>query len=129
MKECMACGLRFVINDWQCPSCGYAPEKRSGYWIFSPEMMESNDGFDPDYFMRLAGVEERNWWFRSRNKIIIWALRRYFPQAKNFHEGATSSSRDLPAQRNVSQALPFFNRTLVKFLLRKSSMSSVPLMS
>lgn len=86
MKLCLVCGEHFLQDDWQCPSCGYAPEKRLGYWIFSPEMMESNDGFDPDYFMRLAGIEERNWWFRSRNKLIIWALRRYFPRAKNFHE-------------------------------------------
>ena len=28
----------------------------------------------------------RNFWFRARNKLIIWALRRYFPNAATFLE-------------------------------------------
>ena len=48
--------------------------------------MEINKGFDPEYFKELATVEDGNWWFRSRNTLIIWALARYFPQSKNFLE-------------------------------------------
>ena len=29
-------------------------------------------------FARLAALEDRNYWFRSRNRLIVWALRRHF---------------------------------------------------
>jgi ubiquinone/menaquinone biosynthesis C-methylase UbiE len=103
MKLCLVCGERFLQDDWKCPSCGYAPEKRTGYWIFSPQMIGSNDGFDPDYFSRLAAIEQRNWWFRSRNKLIIWALGRFFPQAKNFYEIGCGTGFTL---LGIKQSLP-----------------------
>jgi SAM-dependent methyltransferase len=34
-------------------------------------------------FARLAACEDASFWFRSRNRLIVWALRRYFPA---FHE-------------------------------------------
>jgi SAM-dependent methyltransferase len=57
-----------------------------GHWVFTPEMVKSSDGFDPKYFSELAAVEDRNWWFCSRNRLITWALGSYFPQAKSFLE-------------------------------------------
>src|SRR5215208_4716753 len=36
-------------------------------------------GFDADAFVRLAAVEERSFWFRNRNRLIVSTLRRYFP--------------------------------------------------
>jgi SAM-dependent methyltransferase len=38
------------------------------------------------YFEQLFEVETGNFWFRSRNKLLFWALRKYFPQAKSFFE-------------------------------------------
>lgn len=45
-----------------------------------------NDGWDPAYSERLAKRESSNFWFRARNALIIWALKRYFPDTHNFHE-------------------------------------------
>jgi len=86
MKLCLTCGRCFNGGNWVCPYCGGIPHRQSGFWSFAPGPAEGSNAFDPQYFSRLAEVEEKNWWFCSRNKLIIWALCRYFPQARNFHE-------------------------------------------
>lgn len=49
-------------------------------------MKRATNGFKPDFFTELAKFEPNNFWFCSRNRLIVWALRRYFPKAKNFFE-------------------------------------------
>jgi SAM-dependent methyltransferase len=34
-------------------------------------------GFDPRYFSQLAALEEQNFWFLSRNRLILWAMRKW----------------------------------------------------
>jgi SAM-dependent methyltransferase len=58
----------------------------AGHWVFETEKSEGDKGFDASRFKALVGVEEGNWWFRSRNQLINWVLRHYFSQAKNFLE-------------------------------------------
>jgi len=53
---------------------------------FAPDLAEANDGFSPSDFAKLANLEAGHFWFRSRNRLIIWALKRYFPEAENFLE-------------------------------------------
>ena len=36
--------------------------------------MNKGDYFSPDLFEQLASIEAGNWWFRSRNRILLWAL-------------------------------------------------------
>ena len=43
-------------------------------------------GFKGHYFKDLAEVEAANFWFRARNKIILWALCKYAPTLKSFLE-------------------------------------------
>jgi ubiquinone/menaquinone biosynthesis C-methylase UbiE len=43
-------------------------------------------GFTREIFESLANLESRNFWFRSRNKLIAWAMARYFPHAKDVLE-------------------------------------------
>jgi SAM-dependent methyltransferase len=45
-----------------------------------------SDGFDPAYFARLAELEPRSFWYRSRNRLIVSALRRHFPAADSLLE-------------------------------------------
>jgi SAM-dependent methyltransferase len=47
---------------------------------------QARDGFHEDYFERLFNLEERSFWFRSRNRLILWAFSRYFGRARNFLE-------------------------------------------
>ena len=37
-------------------------------------------------FAELAALEESNFWFRARNRLILWALRRYAPSFTGFLE-------------------------------------------
>jgi len=43
-------------------------------------------GFPPKAFDGLAAQEDSNWWFRSRNKIIIWAITKYASNPETFLE-------------------------------------------
>lgn len=46
----------------------------------------SEDGFPQEAFEFLAAAEDSHFWFRSRNRLITWALGRYFPQASRLLE-------------------------------------------
>lgn len=86
MKLCSSCDKAFDLENWQCPYCFYEPEEIEGHLAFAPELAKDSEGFEADYFARLAEMEAGNFWFRSRNRLLIWALLRYFPEAKNFLE-------------------------------------------
>jgi SAM-dependent methyltransferase len=60
-------------------------------------------GFDETYFEHLPQVEERSFWFRSRNALIVWALRRYFPHAQSMLEVGCGTGFVL---RGVRDAFP-----------------------
>ncbi len=45
-----------------------------------------NIGFKSHYFKKLAKLEAGNFWFRARNQLIFWALRKYYPKLKSFLE-------------------------------------------
>ena len=86
MKLCSSCDKPFDCGNWQCPHCFYEPEKIEGHLAFAPELAKDSEGFEADYFARLAEMEAGNFWFRSRNRLVVWALLRHFPEAKNFLE-------------------------------------------
>ena len=86
MKQCIFCGEIFSKVSWLCPVCNNAPPIVNDFLAFSKELAEVNDGFDPASFTKLVELESRNFWFRSRNSIIIWCIHKYFKQAKTFLE-------------------------------------------
>lgn len=49
-------------------------------------MSVAEGGFPDDAFDRLAALERGNYWFESRNRLIVWAMQRYFPGASSFLE-------------------------------------------
>lgn len=85
MKICQACNRPFAGSEWRCPECGSSPKVESGFLAFAPELAEQG-GFASDVSELLASAEARNFWFRSRNQLIIWALGRYFPAARSVLE-------------------------------------------
>lgn len=85
MKLCVRCTNPFSGVDWCCPACGESAAMKNGFPSFAPELA-ADEGFRDDLFAELARVEEKNFWFRARNRLIQWALRRYFPEARNFLE-------------------------------------------
>ena len=84
MKRCLACEARFQSDDWICPRCGSRPTLRDEIFHFAEDT--SDGGFKPEYFPRLAAIEQAHFWFRVRNKLLQWALGNYFSDAKSFFE-------------------------------------------
>ena len=86
MKVCLSCGSGFCRDSWLCPKCGHVPSSAGGYPAFAPQLAEANDGFPIAAHERLFQAEPGHFWFNSRNRLILWALRKYFPHANSFFE-------------------------------------------
>ena len=70
----------------------------------APFMGHASDGFDSSAFDELAALEPASFWFRSRNELITWAARTYFPTATSVHEIGCGTGFVLSALRNVYPA-------------------------
>jgi len=70
---------------------------------FAPKLAQDNEGFDPENFATLFDLEANHFWFRARNRLIVWALRTYFPEASNFLEIGCGTGFVLSG---IRQALP-----------------------
>jgi len=47
----------------------------AGFPAFEPALAEKGRGFPRDSFRLMAEVEAKSFWFRNRNRLIVWALR------------------------------------------------------
>lgn len=86
MKRCLRCEHQFETQDWRCPACGFAPDVVAGLLAFAAELPTHDIGYDASRFEILAGLESEHFWFRSRTRLIVWALRRHFPRAQTLLE-------------------------------------------
>jgi SAM-dependent methyltransferase len=86
MKLCLTCEHRHNQEDWSCPVCHSKPVRHLGFLSFAPEVTADQVGFKSDYFGQLTEVEEKHFWFCSRNRLLTWALEAYFPDAQSFLE-------------------------------------------
>jgi ubiquinone/menaquinone biosynthesis C-methylase UbiE len=101
MKRCTDCGLGFTSEAWRCPGCGHEPLSIAGHLAFSPQLAEDSSGFDAAYFPELAAVEESSFWYNARNRLIVWALREYFPDAQKVLEIGCGTGYVLSALRSA----------------------------
>ena len=86
MKICTKCQAKFTSEDWICPACGNVPSNVDGVPVLAPALALSGGGFRPDAFAKLAALEHQSFWFRARNRLIVWALRRSFPRIQRYLE-------------------------------------------
>lgn len=86
MKLCLTCQEPFDGNDWRCPNCSWEPHYYEGYPCFSPKLAFNSDGFNSEAHDRLMLLEQGSFWFRSRNKLLSFALQRFFPSAQSLFE-------------------------------------------
>ena len=105
MKVCVACNQVFEGAEWRCPVCGWGPEMRGGHPVFAPDAAEESDGFHGSFFEALVEVERGHFWFESRNALIVWALRAWFPRAASLLEIGTGTGFVLEAIRRARPAL------------------------
>jgi SAM-dependent methyltransferase len=108
VKLCRKCGSRIEDIDWRCPACGDRPGMINGFIAFAPEEAHLNPGFKAEYFGALAKLEEGNFWFKARNRLITWALRRRFPAAANFFEIGCGTGFVLSAVAETCPGLRLF---------------------
>jgi ubiquinone/menaquinone biosynthesis C-methylase UbiE len=79
MLVCPVCSAPLESAKKPCQACGSSVATRDGFTAWAPELADHNTGFRAEYFAGLAQVESENFWFRARNVLIIWALKKYFP--------------------------------------------------
>ncbi|MBL1173958.1 class I SAM-dependent methyltransferase [Pantanalinema sp. GBBB05] len=103
MKICYSCSERFNHATWICPACGYQPKKINCHWAFAPEIAQIGNNYEISFFPELFKLEEKNFWFRSRNRLIIWALKKFFPQSRKILEIGCGTGFVLAG---LEQALP-----------------------
>jgi SAM-dependent methyltransferase len=85
LKVCLACAHRFASPTWTCPACGWAPPSE-GEVRFAPDLASGDAAFVEDAFELLPSIEQSSFWFRSRNDLIAWTVRKYFPRAETLFE-------------------------------------------
>lgn len=86
MIICPACSSEIQKPGLVCPSCGFQPSSIDGFTAWAPLLAHENNGFSSDSFSELYEVEANNFWFISRNRLIVWALQKYFPKLKTLLE-------------------------------------------
>jgi SAM-dependent methyltransferase len=86
MKLCLGCGSSFTAGDWSCPGCGFTPIRNGKCLVLLAENQPAPAGYDASFFPEIAKLEDRSFWFRSRTRLIVWAMRKYFPAARTFLE-------------------------------------------
>lgn len=86
MKLCVACRQPHQDADWRCPQCGHQPATRQGVRTFGSWETPEDQGFEAGFFANLARLEENSFWFKARNRLLIWLFGRHLPHAKNFLE-------------------------------------------
>lgn len=86
MKRCLSCDARYSSAIQNCSSCGFAPALVEGFDSYAPNFAQEVGGFKSTYFSELARLEEANFWFQSRNKLLMWALEKYCPNFQSLLE-------------------------------------------
>lgn len=59
---------------------------RDGFSSYAPDLAHHGGGFSASFFSDLASLEDGYFWFRARNRLIIWALGEYCSEARSFLE-------------------------------------------
>lgn len=86
MKLCSFCGQIIESEGWLCPACGREPEFAGTVPLFAKQYAANYEGYNEAFYEQLSVLEETSFWFRSRNRLILHFLEKYFPQARNFLE-------------------------------------------
>lgn len=77
MKRCLSCEYVFDSVETKCPNCGHEPKQIGGFIAYAPETAIGSEGFKPEYFEQLAKLEAKNFWFKARNELILWAVQKF----------------------------------------------------
>jgi SAM-dependent methyltransferase len=105
MKICPTCHAPLAGSHWTCAQCGWTATRTLGIPRLSATSPTDQDAFDPAQFEALFELEAANFWFRSRNKLILWSMDKYFPETRNMMELGCGTGFVLRAIENARPAL------------------------
>jgi len=106
MHHCLQCGTDFAASGWKCPRCDYTPVVDAGFLSFAPHLKDASSGFDAEFHHFLDQVQERNFWFRCRNRLFADLVRKWFPKTRNVLEIGCGTGYVLA---NLREVLPEAN--------------------
>src|SRR5262245_52073388 len=99
MRRCVSCEATLDADGWGCRRCHFNPAVVDGVPLLAPELAEGNP-VDADYdYDALRAADEGHFWFSHRNRLIVWAIRRYFPDARSFIDVGCGTGSVLRALR------------------------------
>ena len=101
MKVCLACKQTYGSSLQGCPACGLTPPMIEGIPAFAPDLANVNDGFHAGDFADLRRVEDSYFWFRSRTKLLVAMLKKYFPNTQSILEIGCGTGFVLDAFRDA----------------------------
>lgn len=102
MKLCPVCHAPLAEGS-SCTACGHRIETRDGFELFAPEAAHTGTGYDPAFYTELAALEDRNFWFQARNRLIVRTLRHHVPGLRTWLEIGCGTGQVL---RAVGAAFP-----------------------
>lgn len=112
MIECPACGFVQALPPDPCSRCGFVLARVDGFSSWAPALAHAGGGFKAEYFKDLSRLEAENFWFQSRNALILWAVKKYFPNITSLMEVGCGTgyvmsgfSRAFPAARLVDSEI------------------------
>lgn len=76
----------YELKNLSCSICQEQPKKINNFYRVMSDSSEGFSGFEANFFEKLFPLEAKNFWFRSRNKLILWALEKFFSRATSFFE-------------------------------------------
>ena len=93
-RLCPQCGEGDPIGEsqaiwpvgWSCPACSFCVPVRDEMPMFALTLAGQMLGMNPDEFSKLANVEDGNFWFEPRNRLLISILLRFFAGASDYLE-------------------------------------------
>lgn len=86
MRVCIRCEAAVADPNFQCAVCGFVPPVQREIPVLAPELDSQLDDYPSDYFDVLKELEDGHFWFENRNRLVQWALARFFPDAASFLE-------------------------------------------
>jgi hypothetical protein len=93
--------MRYASMFATCTAFGSSPELVDGFHAYAPELSHSGGGFKSSYFSKLARLENDNFWFRSRNQLILWALKSTVQILNRYLKLAAVLDMSYRAYRNI----------------------------
>ncbi len=88
MKSCLSCNAVIQGDAWRCQNCAWSPPTFDDITLFAPHISGATESYDPAWYKELASLEEGNFWFVARNRLIRWLFQKNVsPEGKYLEVG------------------------------------------